>query len=522
MCIFAILSISNHVGPSQEAIMPITLGDLVADSDLRLRLRAGTAAGLDRPVHWVHSTELTDPTPFLEGGELLLTTGLGLRPGGYRDFVRRVAGSGVAGLGFGVGLSHDEVPAELSTTADEIGLPLLEVARETPFIAISKTVSRALAADEYAAVARTSAAQQELTRAAVGGRGNAALLRRLARLVGAWALLVDRSGEVLHAAPANAARRAASLREDLDRLRGGRGPASARFAHDGDEVWVQALGTTGSGFLVVGSAEPLSPVDQHVVNTAASLLTLAREQSKELDLTRRHLRTGLFHLLTSGEIALVREPARELGVSLPEAPWQVFAAVGTRRGRESTAEILDAEAGRLREPVFFAEVDRAVVVLVSASGEAARWLAGLPQRVTGVRLGVSAAVSPAEVAEGHRQAGQAAEHAERTGSALARFGDLAGAGLLAMLPAEQARAFAEALLAPVRQDAKLVASLHEWLRHNGQWDPAAARLGVHRHTLRNRMRKVESLTGRSLDSPGFRAELWFALQLHDNAQRDEN
>ncbi|MBA2694315.1 MAG: PucR family transcriptional regulator ligand-binding domain-containing protein [Actinobacteria bacterium] len=32
------------------------------------------------PVTAVHVSELTDPTPFLEGGELLLTTGMALRP----------------------------------------------------------------------------------------------------------------------------------------------------------------------------------------------------------------------------------------------------------------------------------------------------------------------------------------------------------------------------------------------------------------------------------------------------------
>ena len=43
-------------------------------------------------------------------------------------------------------------------------------------------------------------------------------------------------------------------------------------------------------------------------------------------------------------------------------------------------------------------------------------------------------------------------------------------------------------------------SLRAWLAHHGQWDPSAAALGVHRHTLRHRMRTVEELLGRE---PGF-------------------
>ncbi|CAM5328815.1 PucR family transcriptional regulator OS=Streptomyces cyaneofuscatus OX=66883 GN=G3I52_26320 PE=4 SV=1 [Streptomyces cyaneofuscatus] len=38
-------------------------------------------------------------------------------------------------------------------------------------------------------------------------------------------------------------------------------------------------------------------------------------------------------------------------------------------------------------------------------------------------------------------------------------------------------------------------------------DAAAADLGVHRHTLRYRMRRVEEILGRSLDDPDVRGRL---------------
>ena len=80
-----------------------------------------------------------------------------------------------------------------------------------------------------------------------------------------------------------------------------------------------------------------------------------------------------------------------------------------------------------------------------------------------------------------------------------------------------ARVFADQALAPLRQHdetgrGELVESLRCWLEHHGHWDLAAARLGVHRHTLRNRIRKAAELLGRDLDAPGVRAELWVALQ----------
>jgi purine catabolism regulator len=92
--------------------------------------------------------------------------------------------------------------------------------------------------------------------------------------------------------------------------------------------------------------------------------------------------------------------------------------------------------------------------------------------------------------------------------------------VLRLVDPEVAGVFADRLLAPlVEHDAtgrgELIASLRAWLAHNGQWDPAAAALGVHRHTLRHRIAKVGQLLGRDLDSADTRAELWLALRLRD-------
>ena len=80
-------------------------------------------------------------------------------------------------------------------------------------------------------------------------------------------------------------------------------------------------------------------------------------------------------------------------------------------------------------------------------------------------------------------------------------------GITGCSPPDAALAFAESLLGPLIEHdiagrGDLVNSLRAWLAHHGQWDPSAAALGVHRHTLRHRMNTVEELLGRSLDSPG--------------------
>jgi purine catabolism regulator len=444
--------------------VPPTLRSLV--DDLRLPLLAG-AEGLDRAVSWVHGTELVDPTPFLEGGELLLTTGLAVRRG-FGAYVDRLAGVGVVGLGFGTGLSHAAVPPGLVAAAARAGLPLLEVPRETPFIALSKAVSRAVAADEYAALTRAGDAQRALTRAAVGRDGVAAVVRRLGQWVDAHVVLLDPDGEPVHAF---GARPLPDLGPELARLRASGGLASSAFETGGVHVVMQVLGGRGRGFLAVGRERPWDPADRGIVTTAASLLTLALAQS---DSARRRSRTAEFHLLLAGRGDLVPD--------LPAEPLHVA--------------VLDGVAVQ-DVPGFAAEVDGHVVVVA----------AEVPV-VAGALTGVSLPVGVAGVADGYRQALDALA-AARPSAPLVRFADLAGAGLMALLPEGAGKAFADSLLQPL--SAELRESLRVWLAHHGQWDPAATRLGVHRHTLRNRVRRAESLLGRSLDAPGVRAELWLAL-----------
>src|SRR4051794_39016521 len=95
----------------------LTLRDLLSDLDVR---PASGGQGLDAVVRWVHISELEDPTPFLSGGELLLTTGMALTdPGTQRAYVARLASHGLAGLGLGTGFAHQAMPPALVDAAAE-------------------------------------------------------------------------------------------------------------------------------------------------------------------------------------------------------------------------------------------------------------------------------------------------------------------------------------------------------------------------------------------------------------------
>lgn len=498
--------------------MPITVHDLLGQPELGLRLLT-TRASLDRPLSWVHVSELPEPGPFLQGGELLLTTGLVLRDGKSADvYVRRLADAGVAAVGFGAGLGQDAFLQGLVTAAEDAALPLVEVPKRTPFIAISRSVSAALAADEYASVARAATVQQELTRAALAPGGPTVLLQRLARSIDGWALLLDAAGVPLEASPAAAARRASSLGAELNRLRGMRTPASAALTGPQETILLQSLsgGARTRGFLAVGRAGPLLPPDRHVVNAAALLLTLRMEQSRGLDNAMAALRAALLRLLLAGEEGTVSAVVDELGEQLPPEPLHVLAVLGGAEQRSAAVDVAADAAAHEHAPLFSAGLDDSLILLASADGPLPARLTDVAARIPDTAVGSSRSVSWSSLADGVRQAQQAAEYGRGRVGAVAAYDELASRGLASLLDAAGTRAFADALLAPlVAADqagpGDLVRSLEVWLSHNGQWEPAAAHLRVHRHTLRKRIHRAAGLLGRDLDEPGTRAELWVAL-----------
>ncbi len=127
--------------------MELTVASLIGELGLTLVSGEDSAQA---HVRWVHSTELPDPTPWLKGGELLLSTGLQLTgPKLQREFVERLAAHEIAGLGFGTGFSHKKLPAALVSAARKHDFPLFEVPYELPFIAITERAFGQLVNERY-------------------------------------------------------------------------------------------------------------------------------------------------------------------------------------------------------------------------------------------------------------------------------------------------------------------------------------------------------------------------------------
>ncbi len=160
-------------------------------SDCGLELAAGKSAR-GRSVRWVAISEHEDPTPWLSGGEIVLTTGYNLDTAQkQRSYVSRIAKHGVAALGFGVGFDHEAVPDAMLEAARKHKMPFFEVPYEMPFIAISERAAQRLVNEQYDTLARGTKVHEQLERLVIEGSGLSEITASIGASVGGTAEVVD-------------------------------------------------------------------------------------------------------------------------------------------------------------------------------------------------------------------------------------------------------------------------------------------------------------------------------------------
>ncbi|MFD1814504.1 helix-turn-helix domain-containing protein [Rhodococcus gannanensis] len=157
---------------------------------------------LDQDVRWVHSSEIFEIGPLLSGGELLLTTGLGLAgvdAGTRRHYIRDLADRGVAALAVELGRTFETMPAELTQAASAARLPLIALQSVVPFIDLCRTANTAIISGEVAGLRMRADLDRELHTALVAGSSTPAVLARVADALRCPVILVGHSGALVAA-----------------------------------------------------------------------------------------------------------------------------------------------------------------------------------------------------------------------------------------------------------------------------------------------------------------------------------
>lgn len=500
-----------------------TLRALLTRRDLGLTLADEhdlEPGALDRPIRWVHSTDLADPTPFLSEGLVLLTTGTQFPPGvagdepeTYRAYVHRLASRGVVGLGFGTEVARTGMPPSLAAACRDERMPLFEVPYRTPFIAVARANAEAIAAETYARRSWALAAQRAIALAALRPDGLGATVAELARQLDAWVGMFDAAGELSREHPVGALDpgTADALQREVTGVlhRGARAGSSLRL---GDTPFtLQTLGRGGHlrGVIAIAAGD-LDQEGRGVVTAVIAMAGLALEQQQGLSRARGALRSGLLQTLLTGDPALARRISRDLWGPLPAAPVTVAVTDAAAARADAIAELLELRVEENRGGLFFGRGDDGLVLIVPAGQLGV--VRELAERFD-VHIGLS---DPAGYDDIAGALGQARVARDRGSEPVSAFAEVSRIGVLSAL-GEDARTLARADLAPLLEhDAangtRLLETLRVWLDEDCSHEASAQSLGVHRHTVRTRLALVERVLGRDLSSFATRAELWAALR----------
>ncbi|MFF5232197.1 PucR family transcriptional regulator [Dactylosporangium sp. NPDC000521] len=495
--------------------------------------------GLDQAVRWVHSSEVPDIATLLRGGELILITGIGLPPddAGLRRFVADIADVGACGLAVEMGRRFSQrLPAVMVRTAEELGLPLVELHRGTPFVLITQAVHGMIVDAQLAELRATAEIHQRFTDLSVEGAAPAEVVAQTAALAGAPVVLENLSRQVLayDAAGGSAELLLANWEAHSRAVQ----PAG-RTGHDAGKGWlVTVVGARGQdwGRLLI-RLPVVRDRDVTLIERAAATLALARLTKKDddhRDALERQAQSALLAALLghTAPVADVIVRAKALGVHLERRHLVGVVLRGCPAGAAARA-LRDTSLAGLAGAV---DGDLVGVLLALRAAEdepdALRRLAVRVRELAGGAVVVAAGEGVATPREARRsllEASQVAVSVRRPASGpgdVVRLADVGLPGLLHMLRDEpRLQTFVEQELGPLlAHDAgnpreQLLGVLRVYLECGRNKSAAAEHSHLSRPAFYERLARIRRIIGADLDDVQVCLSLHVALLALD-ALRD--
>ncbi|MDP5228637.1 MULTISPECIES: PucR family transcriptional regulator ligand-binding domain-containing protein [Arthrobacter] len=528
-------------------------------------------SGLDAPVRWVHIAEDTEAGGLLQGGELVLTTGLAFRrsPALTTAFLRRFHGAGAAAVVVELvdddGAPDTEAIATLRAAAAVVDAPLVLLTRRVRFVQVTEDAHRALMAQQVTRLERARHVHEVFTGLGLENAGEAAIVQTTAELLGSPVVFEDAAHLVLSYATHG---------EDPTRLLDRWTNRSRHVGYlnhtgfgTGGERWLQTpVGLKGQRWgrlLVPGPAMQNDDAAWNpdsweldtweltdalqVLERAGQALTMARMAGRDRRELLIQARAGLVQDLRQASPPREEEArarARALGLEPGAGYVPVVAKLdgGAEGAEDATAvqlseraflDALQEWAARDHHSVLAASLHAgsvAILLLLPAleleDATLHRLAAGVHAPGLSWTLGVGRPDrSLVAAARGLDDADQVADTAATLASRrlpFHRFSDIRLRGLLSLLGQDpRVKAFAQAELAPLLDPPapELIELLRDHLEHGGNMSSLARARKVSRQALYAQVRRLEERLGVSLDEAESRASLAVALLWHELAGR---
>jgi purine catabolism regulator len=507
--------------------------------ELGLELAAGSE-GAKAPVRWVHISELEDPTPWLSGGELMLTTGIPLDSAAkQRAFVGRLAEHNLAGLGLGTGFSHKKLPKALVDEAEKRDFPLFEVPYSTPFIAITEKAFARLVNEQYEVLQRGIAVQRRLERLVLEERGLEEIVGAISSAVGGTVAILGARGERLAGRGFRrqlSAEAVKAIREEALSHAGDGRPFVPGHPSVAGRALAHPVISPGDGppqawVVIVRDAGGLGDFERLILQQAVAVVALEMMRRRVARETERRLAGDVLAGALGGRMdpSELRRRLEPFGIG-EEAAVLVFAlddpaaaepALEHALAGDACPAVVALHSSGTRE-LLCAVIDAADRDPIDVAADARKALTR--DRGT-VRAAASRSAPPEDLRRSFHEARCALEATAFSANGgepeVASWRDLGAFTLLLAIQDDEAlKLYCDSVLGPIEEGdeeygGELLRSLAAFIEQNGQWERAARQVYCHRHTLRYRMRKVEELTGRDLSRAHDRIEFWLALRARE-------
>ncbi|MGH1563435.1 PucR family transcriptional regulator [Mumia sp. DW29H23] len=465
-------------------------------------------------VRWVHSSEVYEMGGLLAGGEVLLTSGLGLHGRSAAQltaYVDQLADAGCVALALEVGRSFFEVPAELVAAAERRGVVFLALTAVVPFERMVEDFHDLLVRRRMSTSRSGEPIWQELLGTVVAGQGMVALLDATARLAGCAVALHDEDGRLVERSRISVGALPGGPTEADVR---GSGGVLGRLALQGSpSARRNAVAQRAAVAVALELARHLGPGDRPsaaqslVADLAAGVVGSAREAAERLGSAGWTPEPGR-HVLVA---ALDVDPRTPVGDAVPALREAVQAVVGPCVvGTAGSHAVVVAQGWTRGEPMRVRRAFEDVYARLVArdGGDVVR------------ALGVAAPVE--DLADLHDAVGRARDVVRlarrlgtRRGVVLAR-----DVGVHRLLAAESSSALVAELVADqlgaliaydTQHSADLVRTLDAYLATGGSKARSAAILGIRRQSLYARLARIERLLGTPLDDPAQLVTLGVAM-----------
>jgi PucR family transcriptional regulator, purine catabolism regulatory protein len=293
------------------------------------------SGGLGARVRWVHVLELADAAHLLQGGELVLTTGVALPAepallARYAADLAAAGGTGVSALAVELGRRYvGALPGVLVRAAADSGLTLIAFEREVPFVEITEAVHARIIDAQLEELRASERLHEVFTELSVSGASLDEIVRQAATLAGRPVILADLSHRVLACEPGSAdpvrllagfARRSRALVS-----------APGRTGYDEASGWLfTPVGARGEdwGRVILVCDGPPGGTDAVLIERAATTLALGRLLTRHAEsLDRQAHRTLITGIISQAHADPAEAAVRSRALGVPVEGRQLIAMV---------------------------------------------------------------------------------------------------------------------------------------------------------------------------------------------------